>query len=213
MVSADGDYIRGLLAREVVRGPVLELGTGWGGTTCRDLVKQAGLDHYGTDLKPGPGVDFVVNFEQDQDLAVFRPVLPFGSVFVLNVLEHTFEPLRVLDNARTLLRPGGTLVVITPAVWPLHDYPMDAWRLLPNVYEQYARRRGLRLLVEHFEYVGKGPVAAHRNVDGTYRFPPPCVPAWRCWYGRLVHKLFRTHGRSMFQPSHVAVGAVFVVPG
>ena len=50
---------------------------------------------------------------------------------------------------------------------------IDAWRILPNFYEDYARRRGLRLVGEFFEYLGFGAVASFRNPDSSYKFPPP----------------------------------------
>ena len=209
MVGSDLDYVRGLIARNVILGPVLELGAGYGGATARAEVEAANLRYYGTDISLGPGVDFAANFEHSDQMAVFGEVGPFGSVLILNVLEHTFDPIRVLDNAATLLRPGGALVALTPSVWPLHNYPLDAWRILPNFYEEYAKRRGFDLLADYFEYVGFGPVANFRNADGTYNYPPPCRPGLRYWVSRVVHKAFNTFGRSMFQPSHIAVAAVF----
>lgn len=211
MVGTDLDYVRRLIAQNVISGPVLELGTGYGGGTSRSEVEAAKLQYFGTDLLPCTGVDFVADFERSDQMAIFAGVGPFGSVLILNVLEHTFDPIRVLDNAAALLRPGGVLVALTPSVWPLHNYPMDAWRILPNFYEVYAKRRGLELLEGYFEYVGFGPVANFRNADGTYTYPPPCRPGFRYWASRIVHKAFNTFGRSMFQPSHLAVAAVFRV--
>lgn len=209
MVEEDLAYLRRLIAKNVISGPVLELGAGYGGTTSRAEIEAAKLQYFGTDLSHGPGVDFVADFERPEQMEVFRDVAPFGSVLILNVLEHTFDPIRILDNVMTLVRPGGTLVVLTPSVWPLHNHPMDAWRILPNFYEEYAKRRGLDLLEGMFEFVGFGPVAKFRTADGSYCYPPPCQPEFRRWFGRAVHKTFNTFGRSMSQPSHVAVAAVF----
>ena len=211
MIDSDLDYIRVLISEDIISGPVLELGTGHGGATSRVPIEAAKLQYYGTDLWLGPGVDFAADFEHSDQMAIFDTVTPFGSVLILNVLEHTFDPIRVLDNAATLLRSGGVLVVLTPSVWPLHNYPMDAWRILPNFYEEYAKRRGLDLLEDYFEYVGLGPVANFRNTDGTYSYPPPFRPGFRSTLSRAVHKTFNTFGRSMFQPSHIAVAAVFRV--
>jgi SAM-dependent methyltransferase len=212
MVGADLEFVEALLRKKVIAGPVLELGTGYGGATCRELVGASGLQYFGTDLEPGAGVDFAANFERCEDMAVFRPVAPFGTVLVLNVLEHTFDPIRVLDNARSLLAPGGTLVVLTPAVWPLHSYPFDVWRILPDFYREYAKRRGMRLEEDHFVFAGFGPVNSFADRTGAPSFPPPAAGRWRLLFGRAVHKCFNTFGRSMFQPSHAAVGAVLVQP-
>jgi SAM-dependent methyltransferase len=211
MVGGDLAYIRRLIADNVIKGPVLELGVGYGGGTSRSVIEAAGLRYYGTDLSGGEGVDYQADFERPEDMVVFQPIVPVGSILILNVLEHTFDPIRVLDNAASLLRTGGALVVSTPAVWPLHNYPMDAWRMLPNFYEEYANRRGFKLLEKYFDYVGFGPVTDYRNPDATYSFPPPAKPGVRYWLSRAIHWTFNTFGRSMFQPSHIAVGAVFLV--
>jgi SAM-dependent methyltransferase len=210
MVGADQAWIAELLKKHVFAGPVLELGTGYGGATSRSIVEAAGLQYVGTDVEPGPGVDIAANFERADDMAALAAAGPFGAVLILNVLEHTFEPIRILDNARTLLKPGGALVVLTPAVWPLHNYPIDTWRILPDFYEEYARRKEMHLLEEGFEFVGFGPVSAFRDAKGAASFPPPATGSWRMLYGRTVHKAFNTFGRAMFHPSHVAVGAVLI---
>jgi SAM-dependent methyltransferase len=213
MVPADLDYVTRLIRNRAITGPLLELGTGYGGDTCRAVATSAGLAYYGTDLMAGDAVDFVADFERREDMTIFRDVAPFGAVVLLNVLEHTFNPLAVLDNARTLLAPGGSLVVLTPAVWPLHNFPMDAWRIMPNLYEEYALRRGMRLTDEYFEFVGFGRVRVFRNADGSYTFPPPRGPGgWRRWLDRAIHRGFDTFGRAMVMPSHVAVAAVLVAP-
>ena len=208
MVGADQDWVAGLLKAKVFSGPVLELGTGYGGATCRSVVEGAGLHYLGTDVEPGPGVDIAANFERAEDMAKLAAAGPFGAVLILNVLEHTFEPIRVLDNARSLLARGGALVVLTPAVWPLHSYPIDTWRILPDFYQEYAARKGMRLLRERFDFIGFGPVDAFRDASGAPSFPPPAPARWKMLVGRSVHKAFNTFGRGMFQPSHVAVGAV-----
>ena len=212
MTNDDMTWMEKLLSQKAVQEPVLELGVGYGGGTCRELIVGAKLTYVGTDLEPTPAVDVVANFERAEDMAAFGSRGPFGSVLILNVLEHTFEPLRILDNAMSLLRPGGTCIVLTPSIWPLHEYPIDSLRLLPNFYEEYARRRGVTLDRRFFDYVAQGPVASFRGPDGTYSYPPPCRGPFRWFYSRAIHKLFRTCGRAMFHPSHVAIGVVFQKP-
>lgn len=213
MVNGDLDYVRQLIADKVISDPVLEMGAGYGGATCRPVVEASGLQYYSTDLSGAVGVDYEADFERPEDLAVFKDIVPLGSVLILNILEHTFNPVAVLDNAATLVRPGGSLVLSTPAIWPLHNYPLDVYRILPNFYEEYARRSGLKLVGRHFNYIGFGRVTSYRNPDSTYCFPPPGRPGLHYWFSRAIHKAFNTFGRSMFQPSHIAVGAAFVVEG
>jgi SAM-dependent methyltransferase len=98
-------------------------------------------------------------------LSTVSSVGELGSVLLANVLEHTFDPIRALDRACGIMRPGGTCIIITPAVWPLHEFPMDCWRLMPSFYMEYARRRNQNLLQDTFRYVGCGLVSSF--VDDT----------------------------------------------
>jgi SAM-dependent methyltransferase len=187
---------------------VLELGGGYGGETCRELILKAGLQYFATDLQPAPGVDFVADFESS-DIAAHLPARDFGCVLVLNVLEHVFEPIRVLDNALAITRRGGRVVTITPCQWPVHDYPIDCQRLLADWYCQYARRRSdVTLLERYFDYVGFGPVSNFAD-RSTKALPPPTTNRFKSMYSRAIHKVFRTTGRGGWSANHVAIGAVF----
>jgi 2-polyprenyl-3-methyl-5-hydroxy-6-metoxy-1,4-benzoquinol methylase len=66
-----------------------------------------GLAYQATDLAAGPGVDFIANFETGDGLQEVLEAGPFGTVLVLNVLEHVFDPIAVLDNALAVTSPGG----------------------------------------------------------------------------------------------------------
>lgn len=208
MTSSDREYVAHILHKGLIGSPCLELGVGYGGGTSKTLLRAAGVAYVGTDLTAAKDVDVAIDFEADSAdvAAAARPFGPFGSALVLNVLEHTFEPIRVLDNVFRILRRGGTCIAVTPAIWPLHSYPRDYWRLNPDFYEEYCARRGHVLLGETFQYVGTKRVLK-RNCLGEHVFPKPGFGAHR-FYSRFIHRLFNTCGRAMFFPSHVAVGVV-----
>lgn len=208
MTEPDLNYIRRLVAQRKIVGPVLELGAGYGGVTCRKIIGDAGFSYYASDMYPSPGVDYVVDFESESIEDVFPSDIKFKSILVLNVLEHAFSPIRILDNAKKLLAQDGALVVITPAVWTLHKYPVDCYRILPDWYERYSASRGMKLDRDCFEYLGYGRVDSHRDANGDQRFPPPKEQGVSYWKSRIVHRVFNTFGRAMAFPSHVAIGAV-----
>jgi SAM-dependent methyltransferase len=209
MTNDDIDYIAKLLGAGMIQSPCLELGASYGGFTSKALIERAGIEYRATDMTPGRDLDYVADFERPvQDVRdVFQKNQEFGSALVLNVLEHTFDPIQVLDNVFELLRDGGTCIIVTPAIWPLHTYPYDCYRLLPNFYEEYCKRRSVELIPEFFEYVGKGSVRTE-STDAGYAFPSPGRNKAHFFFSRVVHKLFNTFGRGMMFPSHVAVGAV-----
>lgn len=211
MIAADVAYVRRCLAQGWIEGPCLELGAAIAEHSCHALLEGAGLETVRTDVAPAPGLGFCVDFEADATVVeAASGGRRFRTVLVLNVLEHTFDPVRVLDNALALVAPGGALVVITPTVWTLHSYPIDCWRLNPDFYVAYCTRRGLELVEGSLEFVGFGPVG--RAKDGNFELPAPgASPAHRGW-SRLIQKIFNTAGRGHFFPSHVACGAVMRKP-
>jgi SAM-dependent methyltransferase len=212
MIQNDLIFVEKLLKNGIITSPLLELGAGYGGETCRDLILENKVQYFGTDMQSGVGVDFVANFEDspEQVKSVFTSIGEFSTILVLNVLEHTFDPIRVLDNVLELLKPGGICVIITPTLWPLHNYPYDCYRINPNFYEEYCRRRNLQLLTDYFEYIGFGKIKDLTDSQNNYQYPLPYALKSKnsILMSKFVHKLFNTYGRSMFFPSHVAVGCV-----
>ncbi len=209
MVEEDVAFIKKCLDAKVIQSPCLELGVGYDGPNNKRLIQDAGIEYLGTDLVANESVDVCVNFEDSSEkVEAALGHAKYGSVLALNVLEHTFEPIRVLDNIINVLRPSGTCVIITPTVWPLHDFPFDCWRINPNFYEEYCKRRSLFLLEEYFEYVGRHKVKDSKDSSGTYVLPAPSLSKSKMLRSRVIHKLFNTVGRGMLFPSHVATGVV-----
>jgi SAM-dependent methyltransferase len=209
MTRNDAAYVEGALNKGLIAAPCLELGVGYGGETNRALLEAAGLTYFGADVMRSAGVDFAVDFEAAPEVVTnaVRDVGAFGSVLVLNVLEHTFQPITVLDNVFKILRPWGTCLIIAPAVWPIHSYPRDYWRINPDFYEEYAKRRGHMIMEEIFSYVGGGKI--RRDDPDTKTLPVPFrTKMVRRLYSRVIHRVFNTFGRGMLFPSHLAIGVV-----
>jgi hypothetical protein len=200
------DFVRQLVADGTITGPVLELGAGYGGPTSRPAIPPA-MGYRSTDI--AGKVDYIANFESR---AGFEAIAErFRAILILNVLEHTFEPIRVLDNALSLLAPGGAIVTSTPVIWPIHNYPIDCCRLLPDFYIRYAETRGLDLVPERFAYLGFGPIAGYRAPDGLFRLPKHGKAKGMA--GRVTrggYRLFRALARGgLAIYPYVAIVAVF----
>jgi hypothetical protein len=201
MIESDRQYLQGLLCRGLLKGPLLELGAGIPEHSARSLIEAAGISYVGTDIEGT--ADIRADFTDAQAVRrAFAGRPPFVSALVFNVLEHTYDPIRFLDNVFALLAPAATCVILTPTVWPLHSYPIDCWRILPDFYVEYARRNGHALLHDTFEYVGIGPV--HHTPAGA-AFPSPGRSPLHFLYSRVVHRVFNTSGRGMLMPSHIAI--------
>jgi hypothetical protein len=105
----------------------------------RELYKKA----IGVDMRPGPGVDRVLNLEDPlpADLGTF------AHIECLSVLEHSRRPWLLAENLQQLMEPGATLYLSVPFVWRFHSYPNDYWRFTAEgVRELFPRIRWSSLL-------------------------------------------------------------------
>jgi SAM-dependent methyltransferase len=103
------------------------LDIGGRGKPYAEYFRDRVLWHFVVDIEPGASVDFVGDARV---LAVAD-----GSVDVVlctQVLEHIPEPVRVLQEIFRVLRPGGTLILSVPAIFPQHGSPGDYWRYMPQ---------------------------------------------------------------------------------
>jgi len=208
MTNNDLQFCEKVITSSLIQSPCLEVGAGLERHSIKGLIKKTNLEYFSTDISPQKGLDYVISFEESrQNVDRCFKKKRFNSIFVLNVLEHVFNPIEVLDNIMYLLNSGGVCVIVTPTIWPLHYHPLDCWRINPNFYEEYCRRRSLELVKEYFAYVSPKE-QIYRDHDGNCILPKPSKSRVRFMISRIIHRLFNTCGRGMLFPSHVAVGAV-----
>ena len=144
-------HVRGLAGahREARRTPgtLLDIGTaaggflaaatarGWKAEGCEPnrWLAEWGARHYGVRIRPG-GV-----FDQDYEPA------SFDVVTLWDVIEHTTNPRAVLEHCRSLLKPGGVLVVNYPDIGSWIARALGRrWLFLTSVHLHYFDRRTMR---------------------------------------------------------------------
>src|ERR1700687_4198323 len=86
------------------------------------------------DIEPAPSVDVVGDARH----------MPFSDasmdvVLITQVLEHIPEPIAVIGEIRRVLKPGGTLLLSVPSIFPQHGSPGDYWRYMPQGLEWILR--------------------------------------------------------------------------
>lgn len=211
MVDTDIKFITKLLDDGIIQSPCLELGVGGDEFSSKELIMKNGVEYLGTDIAAGKNVDYIVDFEDPAQVKrCFPDKNEFGSILVPNVLEHVFNPILLLDNVFSILRKGGTCIIITPVIWPLHNYPLDCWRICPDFYEEYCKRRKYTIVKEYFGYLGYGNIEKHKTQHGGYALPLPGKKGFNRIVSRFIHKVFNTYGRGMFFPSNIGIGAVLI---
>jgi SAM-dependent methyltransferase len=70
----------------------------------------------------------------------------FDTVMSVQVLEHTSEPQRLIDEMARVLHVGGTLIVNAPFSFRLHEEPHDYFRYTPHGLRAMLARSGLDIV-------------------------------------------------------------------
>ena len=119
------------IERHASRGRTLDIGA-QAGPYAAHFPNRVALD-----IRRGPGVEMI----GDAQLLGIREAT-FDVVLCTEVLEHLPEPQKAIDEIQRVLKPGGTLLLTTRFIFPIHDAPHDYFR-----YTKY----GLRYLLRRFE--------------------------------------------------------------
>ena len=107
---------------------VLEVGSlNVNGSTRRFFTGE----YVGVDMRPGPGVDQVVNAHDlgDHDL----PESGYDAIVCTEMLEHDDAPWVSVREMYAICNTGGYLLLTCRGYdrrgcFPLHEYPHDLWR-------------------------------------------------------------------------------------
>lgn len=97
------DRIRGAC----VPGPTVEIGSGIG------ALKARFPEIIATDIQPVPWLDLVVDAQ-----SLPFPSASIANIVMVDVLHHVEFPVLFLREAERVLKPGGRLIMVEPAVTP-----------------------------------------------------------------------------------------------
>jgi len=217
VTDLDVQWFKRCHAAGLVNDRLLEVGAAkvQGIPNLCEIAKGFGIQNVvGADIAPHDGVDVVFDFGMaSRSFEEMWPAGTFSTVCIFNVLEHTFDPLTVLTNALSCVSKGGRLLVVTPSVWPIHSYPYDFNRLLPDWYLEFSRRNNLTLVDREFCWLSQFGI---ETIDLKTESSLPSYLSRgkvrrrsRYWISRISHKLLNTYGRSHWA-THSAIGAAFV---
>lgn len=112
----EGRYVRPAPGRTLIVGSRVYDGK----SDRRALYPEA----VGVDMLEGPGVDRVLNLEDDLPADLGQ----FAHVECLSVLEHSARPWLLAANIERVMVKGATFYLSVPFVWRVHGYPGDYWR-------------------------------------------------------------------------------------
>lgn len=214
-VEVDFDFLRAMIARGFVSGPVLEIGSrSWQGEVGNEehVCKEAGIPWEGCDIVRGPGVDFCLDVLDRSAVDAIGRRWP--TVLLFNLLEHVYDPATALENSMRLVENGCTCIVVTPTVWQLHNVPGDYWRPLPDFYLEFVRRHEYSIEANTMTWLTEGKLISVGSISESDQMLMPgphaavqMYGARRAYWSRAVHKFANTVGRSSVYPN-VGLGMV-----
>lgn len=126
-------------------------------------------DAVGIDMRPGPGVDRVLNLEDPLPADIGR----FAHIECCSVMEHSRRPWLLAANVEQMLDPGGTLYVLVPFVWRFHDYPSDYWRMTAEAVRSLFPAIDWTALMYASDRLRDDHFLSAKNLDG-HAFLPRC---------------------------------------
>lgn len=109
------------------------------------------------DVRPGHGVRILGDAQ-----ALGIAGAAFDVVLCTEVLEHLPEPQRAIDEMHRVLKPGGTLLLTTRFLFPIHDAPHDYFRFTKYGLRHLLRRFEIRHLDEESDAIGTLAVLVQR---------------------------------------------------
>ncbi|MFN8125133.1 MAG: methyltransferase domain-containing protein [Candidatus Nanopelagicales bacterium] len=86
----------------------------------------AGREFVGADMRPGPGVDRILDLH-----ALDLPAGSVGTALLFDTLEHVERPWIAVAELHRVLAPDGVLVLTVPFNFAIHAHPDDYWRFTP----------------------------------------------------------------------------------
>lgn len=191
----------------ILDGSILDLG-GDTRSDYRALIKGA---HTFTTVNLDDKTKPDISHDLEQPLPVADA--SYDHVLLINVLEHIFNYRQLLAEAVRVVKPGGTVVIVVPFLFPIHPSPNDYWRFTAETLRKECALVGLT--VEKLTPLGSGVFAARYLL--LDRLMPALLRACTFWFDRhvitardaLFTRLARALGKK-YDPSDYALGYAVV---
>lgn len=122
----------------------------------------------------------------------------FDTVCAINVLEHVFSHQQLLQEMARVVRPGGSVLIVVPFLFPIHPSPQDYFRYTHSALERLVHDVGLRVVT--IRSIGTGVCAAvvqcmHTALPTVLHRPLQWVAvhgdAWVSWIAKKMGKKYQ----------------------
>jgi hypothetical protein len=82
-------------------------------------LRQRGIPVTHVEIADGPGIDMVADILSDEGHARIAALAP-RFILLSNVLEHVYEPVKMVERCMRMLPSGGRLFITVPRGYPRH---------------------------------------------------------------------------------------------
>ena len=191
-------------ARRVLDAPS---GDGWLAGRMEDSVLVDGVDLYAS---APPGYQQVLAHDLNEGLPTTVQRGNYDAVVCCEGIEHVSNPLKLLQDARRALRPGGVLIVTTPNTW----YPTARLQFLlrgflpsfPSLVGRIAAGTHMHVmpwnyasLYLHFRLAGFESIRIHAVAGAQPKHWLEWLLGWPSWlYCRRRRRLSATAEEAVF---------------
>lgn len=125
------------LSSVILNGSVLDLG-GERDAEYLACIKGA-FTVTAVNIDPAAKPDIIHDLEKPLPI----PDATYDHVLLINVLEHIFDYRALLKEAIRVVRPGGSVVIVVPFLFPIHPSPHDFWRFTGEALRRVCEELGL----------------------------------------------------------------------
>lgn len=91
------------------------------------------------------GIDPKPDIVHDLEIPLPLSDASYDHVLLMNVLEHIFNYRQLLTEAARIVKPGGSVVIAVPYLFPIHPSPHDYWRFSREALEKECAHAGLSI--------------------------------------------------------------------
>lgn len=111
----------------------------------------------------------------------------FQTIICTDVLEHIFEPFKVLDEMVRILDIGGHIILNTPFEYWMHEEPFDYYRYTEHFFRRYADIKEDIELVSIFK-IGSGREIIYDTLGKMYGGMPARLLQTICYNRKQKRK-------------------------
>lgn len=194
------------LIEQYASGRILDLGVGYG--AYRAILEARSDAYVGIDIQLGNGTLDVLADGRQLPFAANE----FDTVFCSQVLEHTPEPWRLLQEACRVLSSEGVLVLSAPHLSYIHAGPQDYYRYTPYGLAFLLRQAGFEQIETQpaggiFSLLGSMPQSVYLAL--LPEKPTDLIKMVLFW-NQLLSRLFVTIDRLVDRSKLLALNTIVV---